>query len=104
LDGFYDAIFVNDDLETTYRSLESYIFADNDDDERSVSNPTDGLQETLENTDVEMVGSDAPGPEVILNKEMSAASDALESGMDSGDQDGNNARIPSESHLTSAES
>jgi hypothetical protein len=95
-------MFVNDDLETTYRSLEGYIFADSDNDERSVSNPTDGLQETLENTDVEMVGGDALGPEVIPNKEMSAASDAPESGMDSTDQGGNNARIPSEGHLTSA--
>ena len=52
LEGFHDKTFVNDDLESTYKSLESYIFG-SEAERSSVSVSADGAI-----TDVEMVDDD----------------------------------------------
>ena len=56
VDGFHDKIFVNDDLEATYNSLERYIFGDDEDNEL----PTISISAVGENTDTEMVDDTVP--------------------------------------------
>lgn len=55
LEGFHDKAFVNDDLEVTYKSLESYIFGDDAIYEHpTISVPVDETAE-MAITDVETV-------------------------------------------------
>jgi hypothetical protein len=116
LEGFYDKTFVNDDLETTYKNLEKYIFGDDDKDEPPRSTPTEEPKESLEvtNTEVEMADGDAPAAEVAEaavvaevaeaaeaapNEVVSARSDLLEAAMKTEEE----TAAPAEDHLPAAE-
>lgn len=59
-DGFHDTVIVNDDLETAYSELESFIFGNSDEHENAESSVTAQLPEPLEagTTDVEMASGD----------------------------------------------
>jgi THO complex subunit 1 len=104
LEGFYDKTFVNDDLETTYKNLEKYIFGDDDKDEPPRSTPTEEPKESLEvtNTEVEMADGDAPAAEVAEaapNEVVSARSELLEATMKTEEE----TAAPAEDHLPAAE-
>ena len=58
LEGFHDKTFVNDDLETTYRKLESYIFYTDEKDDAGEGTPMEGAKAAA--TEVEMADNDAP--------------------------------------------
>ncbi len=63
LEGFHDKIFVNDDLETTYKNLEDYIFGTNIDESEDVKKVQyDDTQEDVAvvSKEVEMGDSEAP--------------------------------------------
>jgi THO complex subunit 1 len=70
-EGFHDKIFVNDDLETTYRNLESYIFGDEDGSNENAEDGADGSTEVV-NTEVEMADAEASKDEVSVPEEAPA--------------------------------
>ncbi len=62
-EGFHDKIFVNDDLETTYKKLENYIFSiEENNEEPSQSTSGDEKEKSTEvrSTEVEMVDGEVP--------------------------------------------
>jgi THO complex subunit 1 len=78
VEGFHDKIFVNDDLETTYRNLESYIFGDEDSSNANAGDGADGSTEVA-NVEVEMADS-----EEALKDEVSAPEEAPALGTENG--------------------
>jgi THO complex subunit 1 len=65
-EGFHDKIFINDDLETTFKQLENYIFGN----EESVEGPSQLVSSGEKaksaeptNVEVEMVDTGAPAAE-----------------------------------------
>jgi THO complex subunit 1 len=63
MEGFHDKIFVNDDLETTYKQLENYVFGIEENvEEPSQLTSSDEKTKSVEptNTEVEMVNTEAP--------------------------------------------
>jgi THO complex subunit 1 len=68
-EGFHDKIFVNDDLETTYKQLENYVFGiEETDEEPSQLTSNDDKSKLAEsaNAEIEMVDTEAPEPETPL--------------------------------------
>ncbi len=73
-EGFHDKIFVNDDLDTTYKQLENYIFGIEENlEEPSQLTLNDDKSKSAEatNTEVQMVGTEAPEPEVSSRTDVS---------------------------------
>ena len=62
-EGFHDRIFVNDDLETTYKKLENYIFGIEQNSEEPSQLPPDNEKEKsteVRSTEVDMVDNEVP--------------------------------------------
>lgn len=59
LEGFHDKTFVNDDLETTYRKLESYIFYTDEKDDAGEGTPMEGAKAADTDTEVEIADNEA---------------------------------------------
>ena len=73
-EGFHDKILVNDDLETTYKQLENYIFGIEETDEEPsqlTSNVDKSKLAESANTEIEMVDTEAPEPEVPTKVDIS---------------------------------
>lgn len=75
MEGFHDKIFVNDNLETTYKELENYIFGLEDTSEDTAqSNSGEGDYKPTEatNAEVEMGNGEISAPaESSTNKDAS---------------------------------
>ena len=73
-EGFHDKIFVNDDLETTYKQLENYILGiEETDEEPSQLASNDDISKLAESakTETDMVDTEAPEPEAPLKVDIS---------------------------------
>jgi THO complex subunit 1 len=77
-EGFYDKIFVNDDIETTYKQLESYIFGieeNNQEPSQLISGEEKEKSAEVTSTEVEMVNGE-PTAEDSSKIDGSGADDA----------------------------
>jgi THO complex subunit 1 len=75
-EGFHDKIFINDDLETTYKQLENYIFGIEENYEgppQDTSNDAELKAVEPTNAEVEMMGTDAPAPEIASTADTAGA-------------------------------
>jgi THO complex subunit 1 len=72
VEGFHDKIFVNDDLEATYRNLESYIFGDEDGSNENAEDRADGSTEVA-NVEVEMVDAEEASKDEVSAPEKAPA-------------------------------
>lgn len=85
-EGFHDKIFVNDDLETTYKELENYVFGiEEPDEEPSQLTSSDDKSKLAEsaNAEIEMVDTEAPEPETPLKVDISGTDIAKATAEDS---------------------
>lgn len=85
-EGFHDKIFVNDDLETTYKELENYVFGiEEPDEEPSQLTSGDDKSKLAEsaNAEIEMVDTEASEPETPLKVDISGTDIAKASAEDS---------------------
>jgi len=79
-EGFHDKIFVNDDLETTYKELENYVFGiEEPDEEPSQLTSSDDKS----NAEIELVDTEAPEPETPLKVDISGTDIAKATAEDS---------------------
>jgi THO complex subunit 1 len=75
-EGFHDKVFVNDDLETTYKQLENYIFGveeNNEDSSQLTSRDEKTKSAEPANAEVEMVEIETPAPEEFSKNDVSGA-------------------------------
>lgn len=85
-EGFHDKIFVNDDLETTYKQLENYIFGveeSSEDPSQFASNVVESTPVEPMNTKVDMVDTEVPAPQDFSKLEVVGADDDEATAIDS---------------------
>jgi THO complex subunit 1 len=71
VEGFHDKVLVNDDLETTYRELESYIFGDEDgNNEPEGRNANDEVEASTEvaTAEVDMADGEVVAEEALKDE------------------------------------
>ena len=76
IEGFHDITFINDDLETTYKTLENYIFGTEEENAASsadvIQNGAKGDVDSMD-VEVEKINGSTPLPESTTETPISEA-------------------------------